>query len=199
MTVFFRAISIPDASAFIEIDGRLRLLQPPYTKASSPELTNADLEDAIKRSAYQTDDKSFVSITEAINFLCDEHRKWAKKIGLPTQGEISVNELLQDASPALASELIDKIEEILLKEERCDNGEMLLAGIIETFGDNEQLQLRAGRLLAKIEMQKNRVGSWKPIHTKDKRFDTLQEAKDQNRVNEISDRIRKRRCILELC
>lgn len=196
MTVHLRAISVPDAAAFVSVRGRLRLLRPPYTLATSPELGEGELEDALKRSLFEPADKSFSTVGDAIAFLRDENRKWAKQLGLPTGGTFSADELLSDASPALATQIIEKVERELLPAQKFEIAEMLLAGVIKCFEGNTALQLRSARLLAGIKVIKERKES--TIFIRDQRFRTLQDAGVSKKISEISDTIRERGCVLEV-
>jgi hypothetical protein len=191
-----RAISVPDAAAFVEIDGKLRLLQPPFTKGFSPGLNRADLEDAIRRGSHHPIERSFPTLGDAIQFLRDEQRTWARRIGLPLEERVSASEFLSDATPELARNILDKIEHELLQVEACGNAETLLTAIIQAFDGHDELQLRAAKLLSKLNSAHR--GRARSARAKDERFDTLQTEEERKRINEISERIRGRHSVLEL-
>jgi hypothetical protein len=192
-----RAISVPDAAAFIDWENRLRLLRPPFTLSSSPEVTESDLQIALRHSWYQPIEMTFAGIPQAVEFLRSKHRLWAGKIGLPTEGTLSAEEVLVDASPALAHEIIDRIEQQLLPVGMFATARDLLLAILGRFENDQNLQIRAAKVIAKISsLQPPEEGI--QVVQNDRRFRTLDEIEVRKKVTEISNTIRERHCVLAI-
>jgi hypothetical protein len=140
---------------------------------------------------------TFPTISSAIAYLRDEHRRWAETLGLPSEGTITAQELVSGTTPQVANTIIDKIEQELLPLNRYEIAEDLLAEIIKHFDHDTQLVIRAGKLLAHARAPEEYAREAR-TPTRDKRFHTLQDESVQRKVSKIADRIRDRRCVLEL-
>jgi hypothetical protein len=196
MSVVLRAISVPDAAAIAAIDGRLRLVRPPFTLGSSAELSDADIEEALNRN-YESANREFTSYRDLVAFVRQTHEEWAAKMGLPLGGNVSAAEFISNVDVTIVRDVLQRIQTDLMPAGLYEQAEELLLAIIgsKDLKEQEDVQQHARSLLNQCITHRHPVKASRKFA--DKRFKTLQDDKSKCKVQQIKEKIRERHCILE--
>jgi hypothetical protein len=197
MTIVLRGVSIEDAAGVAEIEGLLRLVRPPYQLPSSPELSPSDLDEAIRRSAFQRSDRHFSNYVELISYLRHEHEEWVKGLGLPLGGIISAVELISSVGPSVVYDVLDRIEREMLPAGLFEQAEALLLAIIQSRSAEHLAKERAAAAMGQIKLGRNAKGRRESSQV-DRRFVTLNSLEVKAKIQNIKNQIRDRHCVLEL-
>jgi hypothetical protein len=200
MRVLLRACSIPEAAAIAELDGKFRLLQPPYALHSSPEMSETDLADALARSGYIRQNKEFSSFRDLISFARQIHEEWLRKVGLPTSGSLSAEDFIAEINPLMIWDVIERIDNDLVKAGLYDQAVALLVSIIKSplSETNPKVKTRALASLVKVHSERAHGESSAKSEGADLRFSTLQDRLVKEKIQTIKERIRNRHCVFEL-
>jgi hypothetical protein len=197
MTIVLRAICIVDAAAIAHVDGRLRLVRPPYALISSPQLNDADLADALARGGFEATTKMFSNYKELISFLRESHENWAKSFGLPLEGTLSADQFISGISTVVVRDVMDRISEDLIPAGLLEPAEALLLAMIRSTELTHELKIEAATLLVRTHAYQ-KVESDQADAQVDRRFETLQDPDTTSKVQRIKHRIRERYGVLEV-
>jgi hypothetical protein len=200
MTIILRALSVANSAAIAAIGGRLRLVQPPFTLASSAELGDADLSDAIQRCGYELATREFASYRDLVAFLRHAHEDWANKMGFPLGGSVSAVEFISEIDAAIARDVLNRIDNDLISAGLYDQAQELLLAIIQSrdLKEVQDVQERAVSLLARCHEHRGPERASLKSRVTDKRFHTLQDDETKCKVQEIKHKIQERHCVLAI-
>jgi hypothetical protein len=199
VTIVLRAVSIPDASAFVEIDGRLRLIRPPFTLHSTSQLSEDDLNLAIVRANYVPVSKQFVTFHDLIAYVRQIHDDWVNEIGLPLGGTTSADEFISEIGSSMIDDVIERIDKELIPNGLCEQAGTLLLAIIKSQAAEADPKIRTRALASLVKVYAQRgENSAASTEIADRRFETIQDEKTKNKIRNIKVKIRERHCVLEL-
>lgn len=178
MSVLLRGLSVEDAAGIAEIEGRLRLVRPPYQLSSSPELRPSDMDDAVQRGVMRNASLLFPNYVELISFLRNEHRNWAQSKGLPLDGAVEAGEFISGVGPAVICDVLDRVDSELIPAGLFEQAEALLLAIVQSKNVDQSIKDRAAAMVGRAY--------------------SLRKAKGRRGAVQIDRRIRDRCCVLEL-
>jgi hypothetical protein len=125
------ALAPRDGWAFIEDNGDLFLLRPPYTVSSKIQCTKNELEEAVLKHGFHSVDYPFKNYSEAIRFIKDEHVKSNKERGAAAPTMEELKELLDYASEDVLLGFLGKAEKELIPEGKIEAAESLALDLMK--------------------------------------------------------------------
>lgn len=124
------AIAPYDGWAFIQKDGRLHLLRPPYHANDLIEVSEKDLERAVNRYGFEACDFEFINFAGAIAFLKQTYVENMKKQGFSLPQKDEIKALLNHATDEILYGYLEKVEKEFIPQRRLDAAETLLMDLL---------------------------------------------------------------------
>ena len=146
------AIAPTSVWAFIENDGKIYLLQPPYF--DQIEVTERDIEKVLQLYTFVECDKDFADLGEAIELLETKYVELLEKRGIENPSTEELKELLNYADDEILLEYLQRAKDELIPDGDFDTAETVVADIMEL----ERVDIKINKIAADVlrEIQKKR-------------------------------------------
>jgi hypothetical protein len=150
------AIAPEDGWAYVQINNKIQLIRPPYTKSSSSVVSIESVETAITRYGFRQSDKKqdeFADWASLINHLNSLIVSSRKARGVEAPDNIG-DEMLELAPEKILKEFLERIENELIPDFKWNHAEMLLIKMLklQSFCENSDLHNKAIELLDKVNL-----------------------------------------------
>ena len=119
------AIAPYDEWAFIEKEGEIFLLRPPYTASNLVEVSEQVVGNAIHKYGFVECDFTFSSMREVVRFLKETFVRLMKEQGIGTPSSEELRGLLKYATDDVLLEYLKKAEKELIPEGKLDAAEAI--------------------------------------------------------------------------
>ena len=115
-----------DGWAYVQADGRISLIRPPYTSTQRSAADLDTIEKAVGQHGFQAMDQEFSGWAELIQFLNDQVRQARASTGPVSTEETLRAEMLRLAPTGILSGYLDRVESQWLPSGQLDAAESLL-------------------------------------------------------------------------
>jgi hypothetical protein len=149
------AIAPSSVWAFIENDGKIYLLQPPYF--DQIEVTERDIEKVLQLYTFVECDKDFADLGEAIELLETKYVELLEKRGIENPSTEELKELLNHADDEILLEYLQRAKDELIPDGDFDTAVMVVKDIIKLERTNPEINSKAGSILQEVLDKKEKV------------------------------------------
>lgn len=148
-----------DGWGFIEKDGKLLLLRPPYTTSDQIEVTIKDLSKAIHSYGFEECAISLNSINETVKFLKDAYIETKKTQGVELPSFEKLREGLKYATDDVLLEYLKRAKRELIPEGKLDAAESVTIDLmkLEQVMTNPEMQKMAIDILENCKEERERL------------------------------------------
>ena len=146
-----------DGWAYVQADGRISLIRPPYTSTQRSAADLDTIEKAVGQHGFQAMDQEFSGWAELIQFLNDQVRQARASTGPVSTEETLRAEMLRLAPTGILSGYLDRVESQWLPTGQLDAAESLLQAMLAVarVQQGQALLLRTSKLLALVSKTRN--------------------------------------------
>ncbi len=156
MKIKIIAIAPNDGVGFVEKEGKIFLLRPPYTSSSQIEVSRKVVENAIYSYGFEECDIALNSISNVVKYLKKTYIKSMKKqgIGLPSLEQLK--ELLKYATDDVLLKYLKRAKNELIPEGRLDAAESIVLDLmkLEKVQHNPEMQKMGIDILEKCNQER---------------------------------------------
>jgi hypothetical protein len=149
------AIAPSSVWAFIENDGKIYLLQPPYF--DQIEVTERDIEKLLQLYSFVEYDKDFADLGEAIELLETQYVELLEKLGIENPSTEELKELLNYADDETLLEYLQRAKDELIPDGDFDTALTVVKDIIKLKRTNPEINSKAESIWQEVLDKKDEV------------------------------------------
>lgn len=197
MNFRLEAFSPPEGVGIVRVDGRFRLIRPPYFLRDSSVVSEDSISEVITKHGFSASSKEFESWEEVINFLNDQVVEARIALGQEIPDSVDINTILDVAPPAVLQMFMDRVANELIPQRMFTRAEEVLIALLTNEKTNQHLELvrrAAGLLRFNRERQQAVQNPINAIAGNDRRFTSLNRHRRLEATARVAEAIRMRGC-----
>jgi hypothetical protein len=159
MEIKIVAIAPNDGWGFIEKEGKISLLRPPYTSSNQTEVSWKFVENAIHLHGFDVCDIALNSVNEVVRYLKETYIESKKKQGVSLPSSEQLRELLKYATDDVLLEYLERAEKELIPEGKLDAAESIASELrkLERVRTNPKMLESVIEILEKCNKERKRM------------------------------------------
>jgi len=159
MEIKIVAIAPNDGWGFIEKEGKIFLLRPPYTSSNQMEVSRKFVENAIHLHGFDVCDIALNSINEVVRSLKETYIESKKSQGVSLPSSEQLRELLKYATDDVLLEYLDRAKKELIPEGKLDAAESIASELrkLERVRTNPKMLELVIEILEKCNKERKRI------------------------------------------
>ncbi len=140
MTIRLVAVMELDGSAFVESEGHLYFVQPPYKSKQRIRATQTDVERAVLHLGFRVADEQFQSWASLIKHLNTLTHDARLKSGQDLHEMDLAVRVMDSAPPEVITKFLDRIEQELLPNMDLESAQNILIAMLKSDNAMQRLQ-----------------------------------------------------------